>query len=52
MQFLANGGDVLLQGWVARENLADGQAWQFVARYSGDEPDRIAGANIAAIGAY
>ncbi|WP_435079206.1 FxLYD domain-containing protein [Halococcus sp. AFM35] len=52
VQFLANGDDILLQGWVARESLADGQAWQFVARYSGDDPDRIAGANIAAIGAY
>ena len=52
VQFLANGDDILLQGWVARENLADGQAWQFVARYFGDDPDRIAGANIAAIGAY
>ena len=52
VQFLANGDDPLLQGWIARESLADGQAWQFVARYSGNEPDRIAGANIAAIGTY
>jgi hypothetical protein len=52
VQFLANGDDILVQGWVAKENLVGGQAWQFVARYSGNDPDRIAGANIAAIGTY
>lgn len=50
VQFLDDSGTVLVQGWVAIENLADGEAWQFTASYPGD-PDRLGSANVATINA-
>lgn len=52
VQFLDGSDEVLVQGWVTEENLADEKAWQFMAPYPNDDPDRIAGANIPAINVY
>jgi hypothetical protein len=51
VQFLAEGDEVLVQGWVAEQPLPDGAEWEFVAPYPGDDPDRIAGATIDEIDA-
>lgn len=48
VQFLDETDAVLVQGWITRDDLAAGEAWQFTVSYPGENTNRIAGANIAA----
>jgi hypothetical protein len=49
LQFLADSDAVIAQGWVVKDDLPAGRAWQFVGSYPRSNPDRIAGGKIAAI---
>lgn len=49
VQFLDDAGEVIVQGWVAEDDLPDGKTWAFTAYYPRNDRDRIAGANIPAI---
>lgn len=42
VQFVDDAGAVLAQGWIAEDDLAPGEVWQFTVSYSGGDPDRLA----------